>query len=373
MVKANISQPPLRVLYLGDTNPHTTSMHRAQALRRIGCDVECLNPGQAYAGLTIPRKVHYLTGYHLMAPLVQRWLARQIHGKRFDLVWVNGGHDVSTRSVVMLKKHFGQVINYMNDDPTGPRDPLNWGTYRRAIASYDLSVLVRAQNEGEFIQSGARKVLRVWMSYDELAHAPFPSENSISAAFRSEVAFVGTWMKDEGAKGRDYILLELINAGIPVSFWGDRWENSPCWPQIRPHWRGGSLFGRDYVAAIQGANLCLALLSKGNRDLHTTRSVEIPYAGGLLCGERTSEHLQIFQEDVEAVFWSSPEECIQVCRSLLADEPRRCQIQIAGMKRIRNLGFGNETICRKILVEMGYDSFQNEATKHLFRLQPLHR
>ena len=67
---------------------------------------------------------------------------------------------------------------------------------------------------------------------------------------------------------------------------------------------GPAIYGDDYLKAIQLAKVSLGLLSKGNRDLHTTRTFEIPYCGGLLCAERTSEHLQLYQEDVEAVYWS---------------------------------------------------------------------
>jgi len=38
------------------------------------------------------------------------------------------------------------------------------------------------------------------------------------------------------------------------------------------------------------------------------------------------------------------------------------------MKRIRGLALGNETICRKVLAELGYDLFRNEATDQLIRV-----
>ena len=368
---ASDTQKPLRVLYLGENAPNSTSQHRAQALRRIGCILDCQNTYQAYAGLKLTGKIQYLSGYRLVAPMVYDWLIRIDQNQKYDLVWVNGGLDVSAKAVAYLKKRFGQVVLYINDDPTGPRDRLNWATCRQAISSYDLCAVVRPHSELEFRFGGAKKVTRIWMSYDEVAHAPFASLDDIPSGFKSEVAFVGTWMRDEGRSGRDYFLLELVKAGIPVSIWGDRWHKSPLWTQLKNFWRGGSLGGKDYVAAIQGAKISLGFLSKGNRDLHTTRSSEIPYAGGLFCAERTSEHLQMYQEGVEAVFWSSVGECIARCRELLANDARREQIRAAGMKRIRGLALGNETICRKVLAELGYDLFRNEATDHFFRLQAL--
>ena len=356
------------ILYLGDDQPHSTSRHRAEALRRIGCRVDMVNPQTAYAHYRLHPKINFLTGYRLVAPLVHRWLLRQTHNQTHDVVWVNGGHAVPLASIRYFRNAGACVLNYANDDPTGNRDGNSWWTVRKSLPEYDLGVVVRGENEREFRRLGVRRVLRAWMSHDEVSHAPYASTESIPDSFRSEVAFIGTWMRGEGLHGRDYFLLKLAQAGIPISIWGERWRKSPCWCRLKAFWRGGSLGGRDYVAAIQGAKISLGFLSKGNRDLHTTRSSEIPYAGGVLCAERTSEHLQMYQDGVEAVFWSSAEECILKCREILADKPKRERIRQAGMQRIRELGFGNETICRRILVELGFEGFQNEATLKLYRM-----
>jgi hypothetical protein len=184
------------------------------------------------------------------------------------------------------------------------------------------------------------------MSYDEVLHRPFERIEDIPAAFRSDIAFVGTWIRGEG---RDEFLLALIERGLDIAIWGDRWQKSPRWARLRAHWRGPALAGRDYVAALQGARLALGLLSRGNRDLHTTRSAEIPYAGGLLCAERTSEHQAMYREGEEAVFWKDAEECAAVCHRLLADDALRERIRQQGMARVRQGGYGNEAVCRDIL------------------------
>ena len=90
--------------------------------------------------------------------------------------------------------------------------------------------------------------------------------------------------------------------------------------QLKPYFKGQTLKGKDYISAIQGSKICLGLLSKGNRDLHTTRTFEIPFIGSLLCAERTSEHLELFDENLEAVFWNSAEECAEKCKELLKNQ-----------------------------------------------------
>src|SRR5205814_1486 len=119
--------------------------------------------------------------------------------------------------------------------------------------------------------------------------------------WQSEVLFVGTWMPERGP-----FLADLVKLGVPLAIYGTRWEKAREWKSLKSFWRGGWIEGDDYARAIQCSRLCLGLLSKGNRDLHTTRSLEIPALGGVLCAERTDEHLALFREGLEAVYWSDP-------------------------------------------------------------------
>jgi spore maturation protein CgeB len=96
------------------------------------------------------------------------------------------------------------------------------------------------------------------------------------------------------------------------------------------------------------------LLSKGNRDLHTQRSLEIPSLGGLLCAERTAEHLALYDEGKEAVFWQDAEECAEVCNRLLENETLRLEIAQRGLERAwRNNHFNEPVIASVIERAMG--------------------
>jgi spore maturation protein CgeB len=80
--------------------------------------------------------------------------------------------------------------------------------------------------------------------------------------------------------------------------------------------------------------------------------MEIPYAGGLLCAQRTSEHMALYREGEEAVFWSSPQECADQCKRLLADPALMDRIKQAGRSRVLANRVGNEDICRKALATL---------------------
>ncbi len=350
----------MKILYIGHSAPASTSRHRADALMRLGHEVIVADP---YAALATHLRghlrgaLHYRTGYRMLQGTACAWvdgLLRQ-HAGWPELVWVNGGELVGSLAAHKLRQFAAPVILYNNDDPTGGRDGRRFDSLLAALPAYDLCVVVREPNIDEFRAHGARAIHRVWMSYDEVMHRPFDNIDDIPAAFRSVVAFVGTWMRGEG---RDEFLLTLINHGLDIAIWGDRWQKSPSWSKLRAHWRGPALAGRDYVAALQGAKLALGFLSHGNRDLHTRRSVEIPYAGGLLCAERTAEHVAMYREGEEAVFWNGPAECAEVCRKLVADKVLRERVRKQGMARVRAGSYGNEAVCREILMQI----VPNQAT-----------
>lgn len=343
----------MTILYIGDSNYASTSFHRASALERLGHSVVVQNPYLACNGQlqnSIVNKLHFISGYRFLQTTIHNWLTTVIQeAEKPDLIWVDSGELIGETSLQLLQKSAVPIVLYNVDDPTGARDGNRFKSLLKALPYYDLTVAVRPETAHEYTKLGAVRSLLVYRSYDEVAHKPFESQSAIPAQFTSDIAFIGTWMRHEK---RDEFLLKLIQNGLPVSIWGDRWNKSPHWNVLKPYHKGGALGGRDYVAAIQGAKICIGMLSKGNRDQHTQRSLEIPFIGGLFCAERTPEHLAMYAENEEAVFWNDADECVAQCRELLADDQKRERIRKAGMDRVRANQVGNEDICRKIIDEL---------------------
>jgi hypothetical protein len=241
------------------------------------------------------------------------------------------------------------VLNYTNDDPLGGHQGRYWDTFRKAVPEYDLAVVMRELNVPEMLAHGARDVYRVWMTYDELAHRPRELSVTDRETWSNDVVFVGTWMPERGP-----FLADLIRRGVPLAIYGGRWERAPEWPVLRKAFRGPPARGEDYAKVVQASTACLGLLSKGNRDLHTQRSLEVPALGGLLCGERTSEHLALYRDGEEAVFWSDADECAEQCLRLVAQPDLARSIAIAGQSRVRELRLGNEDMVDEVLRRVGF-------------------
>lgn len=340
----------MNVLYIGELGSHTTSRHRCDALQRLGHHVKSWDPSLSLAGHRFSKlmaKIHYRTGYRACQHNVMINFKSFLAGclTDFDVCWVNGGELFGSTLIDLARSRCRKIILYNNDDPTGRRDGRRFDQVLRNIGKYDLCATVRNCTAGDFSALGAKNVLRVMMSYDEVCHSRI-NPKEINPKFHSDIAFIGTWMRGEN---RDLFLCDLIEAGLNVAIWGNRWDRSPVWHKLTEFYRGAALTGNDYCAAIGGAKICLGMLSKGNRDEHTTRSFEIPYAGGLLCAERTAEHLSLFEEGEEAVFWGSSGECVVSCNFLLSDDSLREKIRMRGLEKVRNLGVGNEDVCGQIL------------------------
>ena len=271
----------MNILYIGNNHAGSTATHRAYALSRLGHTVTIKAPGEPCQSALQSRWakiLHFRTGYRLLQGNMKKWVIELLATtSKPDLIWVDSGELLGFNCINLLKSVGCPLVLYNVDDPTGKRDGARFGSFLKAISLYDLVVVVRKESESECLALGAKRVLRVFRSYDEVAHHPYAAENEIPQKFQSEVVFIGTWMRGEK---RDRFLLDLINKGVPLSIWGNSWERSRLFSKLRKNYKGKSLQGKEYIAAIQGAKLCLGLLSKGNRDLHTTRSLEIPYAGG---------------------------------------------------------------------------------------------
>lgn len=334
----------LSILYIGTSAPGSTTLHRACALERLGYEVSIHDPTSSWQRGSALTYFHYHTGFRMCTRAARSALVRAVGDRCFDVAWVGGGREIDRAAVEFLKTRARVVVNYNNDDPFGRSEGGSWDTYLRAVASYDLLAVMRGINVPEAQEHGARNVMRVFMSYDEVEHSPRALSAEEHQRWASEVSFVGTWRPERGP-----LLLRLLEAGVPLSLWGDRWGRAREWPRLRAVWRGPSLVGSEYSKAIQCSKIAIGLVSKGNRDQHTQRSMEIPALGTVLCAERTSEHGELFHEGSEAVLWSTPQECARACIELLEDEPRRAAIAARGKDRVTTLGVGNEPTMARIL------------------------
>jgi len=290
---------------------------------------------------------------------VIRELRKRLRNRHYEVCFVDGGEWVAPPVIRLLRIHAKKIIIYNLDDPLGTRDGARFRAYRQSLPMYDLCVVVRPQNIAEAKSLGAREVMHVFRSADEVEHAPRILSMQDKDRWTTEVLFLGTWFPERGP-----FLCELIDSGVPLTIRGAKWDRAPEWPLLRPSWKSGPLIGDDYAMAIQCAKVNLGLLSKDNRDLHTTRSLEIPALGGLFCAERTPEHLAMYEEGKEALFWGTAAECASMCRAAIDNETASVAIARAGRSRVIANGHYNEKVLKRILDAMKGGEYVNLRGDH---------
>ncbi len=150
-----------------------------------------------------------------------------------------------------------------------------------------------------------------------------------------------------------------------MNVWGRGWgkmrrypHKALRWRHLRPAVRGGELIAEQMGKAMAANAVCLGLLYHDNRDLHTSRSFEIPACGGFMLAERTDEHLMYFAEDREAAYFGSMDELISKLRFYLAHHEARERIARAGYRR-------------SIESPYRYVDRARTALEHFWQLRPL--
>ena len=323
------------ILYVGRQTG--TSGHRLAALRRLGFDVTLADPYAILPSNKLVRAWAYKSGALGLEGIVYAFLDTFLKGKSFDAALVDNGELLSARSVRRIRDAAKAVGVFNQDNPFTQRDGFRWRLLRKALPTYDIYITPRLSNVAQGYEVGARNVLRVWFSADEIAHKSRAINPRDDLPFTAAVSFVGTWMPERGP-----FMLKLIESGVPLKIFGARWSRDPNYDKLAPFVAGGELLGDDYAATIATSKVSLALLSQGNADLHTTRSLEIPTIGGLLLGKRTTEHLCLYREGEEAVFWDDAEECAEACMKLLQHDDLRQSIAAAGQIRALSNNHYNE-------------------------------
>ena len=333
-----------RILYVGPLWAGSTSTMRRDALRDLGHTVVSLDTTPYNArGSRLARSLRYRLGLGAAVRDLNAALVEQAKSIRPDVLWVDSGHYVWPESLRRVKEVCCCVlVHYNPDDPFG-RCRAGWRLFRKCLPIYDVHFVPRDVNVPEYQKAGAPCVVRFPWAYHPSLHRPIELTETERRATGAAVGFVGGWERE-----RYDAIRFLAHRGIPVRVWSAGWPKSgPSDENLRISY--DSLWGPDYTRAICAIDINLGFLRKANRDLSTTRSVEVPACGAFLLAERTDEHLALFEEGKEAEFFGSQDELLDKVRYYLAHPDERRRIAAAGRQRCLRSGYSNQERLREML------------------------
>jgi spore maturation protein CgeB len=361
---ATLSERSYHIVYVGPLAYGQTCRQRLEALKALGhhvWGVDTMPPEvERRRGALAERLGRKIWGPRDLGQINERVL-RRVEEHRPEILWIDKGLIIDPRTLLRAKEISPQTVtvSYSPDDMMNPDNQSP--QYLKGVGLYDLHVTTKSYNVAELRGLGARAVLFVNNAYCPITHRPWRLTSEERSRLGGPVGFIGTYEPP-----RADLLLWLARQGIPVKVWGS-WPKGLGKGLTNLTIMGAPLWGKEYAKGIGAFDINLAFLNKKNRDLQTTRTMEIPACGAFMLAERTSEHLALFQEGQEAEFFASPAELLAKIRYYLDHGEERQRIAAAGLARCQRSGYSTHATMARILTNIAKHHFCKQPREEVVR------
>lgn len=337
-----------RILYVGTLVVGGTCLQRMEALQGLGHQVvgidtdppEVLRRSRSLLG-RIRRKVK---GPEDLAG-VNRTILEKARQGNWDILWIDKGLEIDRSAIQAFRKlqPACHIVGYSADYMVARHNHSR--QFLEHLPEYDVYFTTKSYAVPEMLAMGARRVIFVDNAYDPNIHRPVEVTAEDRLRLGGPVGFIGFYEPD-----RAQSLLRVAQAGHRVRIWGQAWQKCTVkHPNLQIETK--ALWGDDYAKALCAFDINVAFLRKINRDLQTTRSVEIPACGAFMLAERTNEHQALFAEDKEAAYFADDRELVEKVAYYLAHEKERQAIALAGLHRAVQSGYSYEARIRWMIAQ----------------------
>ncbi|MCK9403253.1 MAG: glycosyltransferase [Chitinophagaceae bacterium] len=347
----------ISILFVGMVsvyNGNSTSNHRYKALTDIGYRVDFLDTtgdsNRYFSNLfyRICNKLFNL-GIPVLLPDIERnnvRLIEKISGNPYDLIWIEKNILLNSETFdrIRLIRPKIKIIGFSPDDMNARHNQS--ANFLKSLSKYDCFITTKSYNVQELLALGSPKAFFVNNGYDPDTFHPIENFQPKPDWNGNDICFIGTYEYD-----RAMYLYFLAEKGLIVNVFGNDWKKFPkAHKNLVLHFH--PLYGEDFAMACSYFRINLCFLRKMNRDLQTTRSIEIPGSGGFMLAERSVEHEMLFSEGYEASYFSSEEELFNKCVYYLKHEEERVLIAYRGLKKCKNSGYSNAHRIKRALDEI---------------------
>jgi spore maturation protein CgeB len=339
----------MKILFIGDSSSYARARQRYLAMEDLGYKVKIISSVRLETDLdpsykpSLWERVRRKLGYPIDPVGLNQSLITEIANYQPDLIWVEKANTIWRKTYQKIKSQFPKlkIVYYSEDDIYVPN---NRSAYlRKSLSLFDIVYTTKPRNLRELPGLGAKKVVCVYQAFDRNLHRPIDLSLEDREIWGADVGFVGTFERDRAEK-----MLFLAQNGIKVRIWGSHWQS---WQQKHPNLivESKAVYNEDFIKVICSTRINLNFLRKMNRDLHTSRSLEIPAARGFMLAERTEEHQHLFTEGKEAEYFDSVEELLTKVKYYLTHEEERQKIAKAGRDRCLASGYSHHDRLQEML------------------------
>ena len=225
---------------------------------------------------------------------------------------------------LIKKKIF--LIHFSNDDQLNPNNQTR--KYIDSIPLYNLHITTKSYNIEELMFLNAKRVEFINNATSKKYVYPLKVSNDDKIKFGSKVGFIGTFERQRAES-----LLFLAKNGIKIRIWGFGWKNNSDIKHPNLIIEDSPLWGDDYLKVLCSTDINLNFLRKENRDLQTTRSIEIPASCSFMISEYSTEHEKLFKGNYEAVYFKDNTDLLNKVKFYLKNSEEIKRIARNGYKR----------------------------------------
>lgn len=218
------------------------------------------------------------------------------------------------------------LIHFSNDDQLNPKNQTR--NYIDSISLYNLHITTKSYNVKELIKLNAKKVQFINNATSKTFIHPIEISNSDKIKYGAKVGFIGTYEYQRAES-----LLFLAQNGIIIRIWGLGWKKKSHINHSNLIIENYPLWGDEYLKVLCSTDINLNFLRKENRDLQTTRSIEIPATASFMLAEYSIEHEKLFKDNHEAVYFKDNRDLLNKVKYYLSNTEAINNISINGYKR----------------------------------------
>jgi spore maturation protein CgeB len=328
---------------VGNPAPGQTSFYRISSLRRLGQDVTVFDIDAYSARSPLMKKIQQRLPAGPLVSSINRELLKEVHASKPDVVFFDKPV-YHTAGAIKEIKHIGaQTVSYNQDAPFGPRNDGCWYQYKKVFRLFDLHCLLREADVIRYRKWGLNYI-KTMFSFEPSEQFPPPRGWSDSDRTR-QVSYIGSPLEE-----RPQFLTRLAEEQhLPLVIAGPRWNKFLSPERYARYISHGYLVDDQYRENIWRSKINLGFISHLNEDDIGHKCIEIAACGQFLLAVRSEGHQQCFEEDREAVFFSSLEECAERARFYLERPDLREAIGRRARDRAIRSGYDNDTQFARIL------------------------
>jgi spore maturation protein CgeB len=221
-------------------------------------------------------------------------------------------------SADVLKELSGiRRVVFLTDDPWNRDFSAKW--FFDALPHYDTVCTPRRANIDDLRAHGCRDVRYMRFGYDPRHFHPDPQTRTVDAFFAGAAD-----------AERTAFLAPLLRGEFKVQLAGDFWGKHSA----TRDYASGHFDPAELRRGTARAHVNICMVRTANRDGHVMRSLEIPAVGGAMLVQDTSDHRDLFGDDV--LYFDTPAGLESQFRLLLGDPLLRERLAVAVHRRIVN-------------------------------------